>query len=858
MADVFFGDNFEGDEEEEEKVSALDEEPEEEVIDPFLFVRSFVDSDDVMKRHRVAQTVSEAVRWLENESDAESIYEIVRHLSTDAELQIRLELVEELPDIIATCIEEGQDRETVLGSLMPVLSCSLYDFGDLVRKAAHSSLAALIEHGLINSGDVEKSIVPVLKEMATAESCVNQLEAARVIMRTAPHMNEEVIIRSFLPLIKSFAKCKFFEVRKTCATELGNVCLAFDRVISEAQFLPIFIDLCKDDNWAVRKGCSEAFYDVALASSLDSRFFQLAPLFIGFLSDASKWVQKATFQSLGAFISTFYCPCEEAASHSSLASFGGEDNDLSAVSSHSQIDGTAVGNGENKTNGEVEGFNSFLYWKVPLPTIKEPEQMPDDVKSSTPIKETETEEENRFLTVFPEDTDGNDDDGEINENQTDGAFYSTGKSSSLIEFDSSEEITSIQWNLGHLSTSTITNEDEEPDLVPSSLPPDNVPDRLIEFFISMVDPIRVQTLDLELPLHCAFSFPAVVLTLGPERWYRIRKVYRTLVSNLQWKVRRTLAYSIHELAKILSKEAIDIDLLPAFDSFLKDVDEVRIGALSHFSDFIQLLSETLQKRYLEQLFLFQRTDNQNNWRFRLTLAEQLSQLCSVCDANDTNSHICPISLSLAIDCVYEVRMMAVQAIGSALGKLKKGDDGILAKVFIDRIVSQFAGSKKWVNRQTFVSLCQHVLTEKFVSPQQFSKNLLPKLLALANDNIPNVRLTVSKSLADVMMAFDQGDSDSESVYKVLRNLLRDKDSDVKDFARKARNTIGYISQEVEDEASSEETDEEFVDASSDVELPAYNAIPVTVENSPDKDIKSEDAIAKFAPEEYDAYRTEEF
>ena len=44
----------------------------------------------------------------------------------------------------------------------------------------------------------------------------------------------------------------------------------------------------------------------------------------------------------------------------------------------------------------------------------------------------------------------------------------------------------------------------------------------------------------------------------------------------QWKVRRTLAFSVHELAKIVNSEAILNDLLPAFDSFTKDVDEVNV------------------------------------------------------------------------------------------------------------------------------------------------------------------------------------------------------------------------------------------------------------------------------------------
>ena len=57
---------------------------------------------------------------------------------------------------------------------------------------------------------------------------------------------------------------------------------------------------------------------------------------------------------------------------------------------------------------------------------------------------------------------------------------------------------------------------------------------------------------------------------------------------LQWKVRRTLAFSIHQLAVILGEELTVSDLVPVFDEFLKDLDEVRVGALKHLADFLRV------------------------------------------------------------------------------------------------------------------------------------------------------------------------------------------------------------------------------------------------------------------------------
>ena len=56
----------------------------------------------------------------------------------------------------------------------------------------------------------------------------------------------------------------------------------------------------------------------------------------------------------------------------------------------------------------------------------------------------------------------------------------------------------------------------------------------------------------------------------------------------QWKVRRTLAFSIHELAVILGDQLTAADLVPIFNGFLKDLDEVRIGVLKHLFDFLKV------------------------------------------------------------------------------------------------------------------------------------------------------------------------------------------------------------------------------------------------------------------------------
>lgn len=68
--------------------------------------------------------------------------------------------------------------------------------------------------------------------------------------------------------------------------------------------------------------------------------------------------------------------------------------------------------------------------------------------------------------------------------------------------------------------------------------------------------------------------------------FPLNKIY----FNFQWKVRRTLAFSIHKLAVILGEDITHKDLVPVFDGFLKDLDEVRIGVLKHLMEFLKVSS----------------------------------------------------------------------------------------------------------------------------------------------------------------------------------------------------------------------------------------------------------------------------
>lgn len=134
---------------------------------------------------------------------------------------------------------------------------------------------------------------------------------------------------------------------------------------------------------------------------------------------------------------------------------------------------------------------------------------------------------------------------------------------------------------------------------------------------------------------------------------------------LQWKVRRTLAFSIHELAVIVGTEITCRDLVPIFNGFLKDLDEVRVGVLRHLADFLRLLTPEVRHSYLDKIPEFLTTDNTRNWRFREELGLQLLPILELFSPDDVNRYLVPIAMDLAEDRVAHVRYRAFHVVSCA-------------------------------------------------------------------------------------------------------------------------------------------------------------------------------------------------
>merc|ERR1712130_657423 len=310
-----------------------------------------------------------------------------------------------------------------------------------------------------------------------------------------------------------------------------------------------------------------------------------------------------------------------------------------------------------------------------------------------------------------------------------------------------------------------------------------VPQLLIDHYVSMIDPSRAQTVDNDIARHCAFSLPAVALTLGRTNWPLLKETYESLANDMQWKVRRTLASSIHELGVILGEDVASTDLVPIFNGFIKDLDEVRIGVLKHLADFLKLLGEEERNSYLPRLEEFLKMDNERNWRFRLELTEQLGILVPIFSADQLTEHLAPIAITLVQDKVAAVRKIATQVLSVMLGSLQSAGELELCRTTVASLVSCLAPSSHWTRRQTYAQLVGQLLTA--LPWQEVSSHLLPHLLNLTEDRVPNVRLQVANVIGHVLSEEWYADTscpEHERLISSLTMLAADKDPDVREAA----------------------------------------------------------------------------
>ena len=204
--------------------------------------------------------------------------------------------------------------------------------------------------------------------------------------------------------------------------------------------------------------------------------------------------------------------------------------------------------------------------------------------------------------------------------------------------------------------------------------------------------------------HCAYNFPAVLLTLGPTAWEQLKPLHEKLVRDSRVKVRKTLAYSLFELAKILGEDMTESELLPVLFYFIKDVEEVREGVMISLPQFVESLSELQRESYVEKISEAW-VSGEDNWRKRALQVEQMGQLACLFPADVFAQHYLRQYFEMCEDQVASVRETAAKSCYLIAKSLNRNQS--LIQSFVERVCA-FKQSRKYTMRQTFIVMCESV------------------------------------------------------------------------------------------------------------------------------------------------------
>lgn len=845
--------------------SMLDQTNPDDLLTPLEKLHKYCTSENIFTRQMVARSIVETVQSISNEQECLSLLDIINKLSDDIEPSVRCELMEQLPPCCMMIMDMRLVPDAISSFILPVMVKYLTDPNNQVRKLSQNALLQLMDQDLIHRDEVESQICPVLLQLTEPDSGDDlRTEAVALMTKITPLIGGDVTEELFLKRFGDLCADPLFHVRKVCASNFGDMSSVLKQETTENNLLPLFGRLCEDGVWGVRKACAETFMAVSGTCSREVKYDKLSPLFVGLLCDKSRWVQMAAYQALGQFIATFADPRRtgfEVNEEGNLVKCAldttlilerdetqvdprtrGETSDMTASSSIEERLTNSLRNKEEGKSDPSNNFNSFEYWRTPLPNLDESNSletnmMESNVKnsdlnlksnveidsgltkqesdsSSSSTKEvdnlneenaplddtsiTQEDEGSSVVKVVVESYHGNDDDDDSDnsddsvKDKEDGRSvspHSSGRHRDDQDFDlfnvnpASDDCHSDDEDHLHTSSNYTSSLVDEESLRSQKI----VPPALLEHYISMTEPNKTQTIDGELPRHCAFTLPGVVLALGRDNWHLIKETYDVLSSDMQWKVRRTLAFSIHDLALILGQDICVADLVPIFNGFLKDLDEVRVGVLKHLYDFINILPVDLQKDYLHVFIEFQRTDNMRNWRFRQDLAHQLMSLVHLYDVGEVAEFICPVSLDLVCDKVAEVREYSFHLLCLLVQKLCEESNKTSIHKFATNIMFLATHHQHWVKRKACAQIYLRFLEGNWYNAASFTNDFLASLLTLCSDVVPNVRMIAAKALlafikTDHYQNLSEEDEPRKLVARTLEALQLDDDRDVRYFS----------------------------------------------------------------------------
>ena len=272
---------------------------------------------------------------------------------------------------------------------------------------------------------------------------------------------------------------------------------------------------------------------------------------------------------------------------------------------------------------------------------------------------------------------------------------------------------------------------------------------------------------------------------------RVLPAVQRLVTDASEHVRASLACVVNRLATSLGKEDTVERLLPIVLLLLRDeVSEVRLNIISNLDAMNTVVSIDLLSQSLLPAIVDLAEDNK--WRVRLAIIELIPVLAKQLGKEYFGDKLCALCMTWLDDTVYSIRRAATENL-LRLAELF-GEDWATENILPQ--VDRMRNHKNYLHRTTALYALQVLV--RCLSLGAIEKSVMPMVLQMADDAVPNIRFIAAKTLQAVAERC-QGLSDPTHSYAAstaaaeisaaLSKLVLDQDRDVKFYAASAINGI---------------------------------------------------------------------
>eukprot|EP00592_Proboscia_alata_P011276 CAMPEP_0194385826 /NCGR_PEP_ID=MMETSP0174-20130528/82716_1 /TAXON_ID=216777 /ORGANISM="Proboscia alata, Strain PI-D3" /LENGTH=851 /DNA_ID=CAMNT_0039174349 /DNA_START=108 /DNA_END=2663 /DNA_ORIENTATION=- len=262
---------------------------------------------------------------------------------------------------------------------------------------------------------------------------------------------------------------------------------------------------------------------------------------------------------------------------------------------------------------------------------------------------------------------------------------------------------------------------------------------------------------------------------------RLVKHVAALTDDESEHVRAALAMVATELAPILGKDSTISFLLPPLLLLLRDASsEVRLNLISSLSALNSVIGVDLLSQSLLPAIIDLAEDGK--WRIRLAIIQHIPTLAKQLGKDffsDKLSDLCVKWLGDDISSIREaaaINLMELVALFGADWSAK----------FLISSISQIREHNSYLRRLTAVKACSLMATK--MDTDSACRHLLPLVVEMSTDFVPNIRFNVAKGLEAMAPVC------GEAAYKaqirpILTTLLDDSDRDVRYFSSKSLVTL---------------------------------------------------------------------